>query len=98
MARKVQRLVVGQQYIDSIRGDPNAFYLIKVKYIDKSTRRPAITRLSRIARTGISKPIYPMVSGVDFLDDDHLKRTYNKHEFMKLIYKTLGLVDIKTEF
>ena len=93
MARAVKRLVVGQQYIDKSPSVPKAFFLIKVKYIDKRTRRPAISRLAKITRKGVTSDIYPLSGGYEFQDDAHTKRTYNKHEFIKFIYKK-----IDTEF
>lgn len=101
MARKPQRLVVGQQYVDAQippgvykpGHERKTFYFIRVKSIDKTTRRPIITRLAKITRVGISKELYPFSGGFEFLEDQHLKNTYNKHEFIKFIYKK-----IDTEF
>lgn len=93
MARKPQRLVVGQQYISKLPLIPKTFYFIRVASIDKTTRRPIISRLAKITRKGISSDLYPISSGFEFIENEGLKNTYNKHEFMKLIYKK-----IDTEF
>jgi len=93
MARKPQRLVVGQQYVSKLPLIPKTFYFIRVTSIDKTTRRPIIRRLFKITRQKISSDLYPISSGFEFLENNGLKNTYNKREFIKHIYKK-----IDTEF